>query len=229
MVLIKNDGHIGFIWDKQKLGWLSSSIFCLWGTKAMYCYVVKWPVFSLHRGSAKSPIAPFNFSSLCPNQFLNCSGGPDWCRRCAVLAARRQLILRWAKPDDQTTVSNWSLISAAAATRRGGLARRQGRKTQIGCIFKAVFLTIPTLHNLESYNRGATTTAAAAARYMKSENLQKEKEEKKFRMGWCWVHYGRGCTCTCIFHARMRFQLSADRPRHSIWLSAADAAIAMVA
>ena len=31
----------------------------------MYCYVVKWPVFSLQRGSAKSPIAPSNFSSLC--------------------------------------------------------------------------------------------------------------------------------------------------------------------
>ena len=31
----------------------------------MYCYVVKWPVFRLQRGSAKSPIAPSNFSSLC--------------------------------------------------------------------------------------------------------------------------------------------------------------------
>ena len=30
----------------------------------MYCYVVKLPVFSLQRGSAKSPIAPSNFSSL---------------------------------------------------------------------------------------------------------------------------------------------------------------------
>ena len=30
----------------------------------MYCYVVKSPVFSLQRGSAKSPIAPSNFSSL---------------------------------------------------------------------------------------------------------------------------------------------------------------------
>ena len=32
----------------------------------MYCYVVKWPVFRLQRGSAKSPIAPSNFSPLWP-------------------------------------------------------------------------------------------------------------------------------------------------------------------
>ena len=31
----------------------------------MYCYVVKQPVFRLQRGSAKWPIAPSNFSSLC--------------------------------------------------------------------------------------------------------------------------------------------------------------------
>ena len=30
----------------------------------MYCYVVKWPVFRLQRGSAKPPIAPSNFSPL---------------------------------------------------------------------------------------------------------------------------------------------------------------------
>ena len=30
----------------------------------MHCYVVKWPVFRLQRGSAKSPIAPSNFSPL---------------------------------------------------------------------------------------------------------------------------------------------------------------------
>ena len=83
-------------------------------------------------------------------------------------------------------------------------------------IFKAVFLTIPTLHNLESWSHHRRHCAAAAARYMKSENLQKEKRKKMFRMGWCWVHYGRGCTCTCRFHARMRFQLSADKPRHTI-------------
>ena len=34
----------------------------------MYCYVVKWPVFRLQRGSAKSPIAPSNFSPACINQ-----------------------------------------------------------------------------------------------------------------------------------------------------------------
>ena len=50
MVLIKNDGHIGFILDKKKLGWLSSFLFCLWGTKVMYCYVVKWP-FSYNNSS----------------------------------------------------------------------------------------------------------------------------------------------------------------------------------
>ena len=32
----------------------------------MYCYVVKWTVFRLQRGSAKSPIAPSNFSPLWP-------------------------------------------------------------------------------------------------------------------------------------------------------------------
>ena len=31
----------------------------------MYFYVVKWPVIRLQRGSAKSPIAPSNFSPLC--------------------------------------------------------------------------------------------------------------------------------------------------------------------
>ena len=30
----------------------------------MYCYVVKWSVICLQRGSAKSPIAPSNFSPL---------------------------------------------------------------------------------------------------------------------------------------------------------------------
>ena len=30
----------------------------------MYCYAVKWPVFRLQSGSAKSPIAPSNFSPL---------------------------------------------------------------------------------------------------------------------------------------------------------------------
>ena len=46
------------------MGWLSWCIKDLWGTKVMYCYVVKWPVFSLQRGSGKWPIAPSNFSSL---------------------------------------------------------------------------------------------------------------------------------------------------------------------
>ena len=31
----------------------------------MYCYVVKLPLFRLQRGSAKSPLAPSNSSSLC--------------------------------------------------------------------------------------------------------------------------------------------------------------------
>ena len=48
------------------MGWLSWCIKDLWGTKVMYCYVVKWPVFSLQRGPAKWPIAPSNFSSLWP-------------------------------------------------------------------------------------------------------------------------------------------------------------------
>ena len=30
----------------------------LWGTKVMYCYVVKLPVFRLQRGSVKSPLVP---------------------------------------------------------------------------------------------------------------------------------------------------------------------------
>ena len=48
----------------KKLGWLSWCIKDLWGTKVMFCYVVKWPGFPLQRGSAKSPIAPSNFSPL---------------------------------------------------------------------------------------------------------------------------------------------------------------------
>ena len=65
----------------------------------------------------------------------------------------------------------------------------QGRKTQIGCIFKAVFLTIPTLHNLESYSRGATTAAAIAPPRQPDiyENLKKEKEKS---IEWD----GAGCT-----------------------------------
>ena len=43
---------------------LSWSVKDLWGTKVMYCYVVKWPVYCLQRSSAKSPIAPSNFSPL---------------------------------------------------------------------------------------------------------------------------------------------------------------------
>ena len=38
----------------------------------MYCYVVKWPVFRLQRGSAKSPKAPSNFSSLWLSLLLCC-------------------------------------------------------------------------------------------------------------------------------------------------------------
>ena len=46
----------------------------------MYCYVVKWPVFSLQRGSAKWPIAPSNFSSL---WLISCSeSGPNLCKTC---------------------------------------------------------------------------------------------------------------------------------------------------
>ena len=33
--------------------------------KVIYCYLVKWPVFPLQRDSAKSSIAPSNFSPLC--------------------------------------------------------------------------------------------------------------------------------------------------------------------
>ena len=39
------------------MGWLSWCIKDLWGTKVMSFYVVKWPVFSLQRGSSKWPIA----------------------------------------------------------------------------------------------------------------------------------------------------------------------------
>ena len=65
ILLIKNDGHIGFIYVRKMLGWLSWCIKDLWGTKVVYCYVVKWPVFSLQRGSVKWPIPPSNFSPLC--------------------------------------------------------------------------------------------------------------------------------------------------------------------
>ena len=61
--------HIGK--NKWKLWWeivfwISWCIKDLLGIKVMYCYVVKWPVFCLQRGSAKSPLAPSDFSSLCP-------------------------------------------------------------------------------------------------------------------------------------------------------------------
>ena len=48
---------------RKKKFWLSR-VKDLLGTKVMYCYVVKWPLFRLQRGSAKSPIAPSNFSPL---------------------------------------------------------------------------------------------------------------------------------------------------------------------
>ena len=50
----ENDNRVySFIWHPR-----------VWVTKVMYCYVVKWPVFCLQRGSAKSPLAPSYFSSL---------------------------------------------------------------------------------------------------------------------------------------------------------------------
>ena len=49
--------------------WLSWCIKDLWGTKVMFCYAVKWPFFRLHRGSAKSPLAP---------SVLDLLGNP-WC------------------------------------------------------------------------------------------------------------------------------------------------------
>ena len=50
-------GEIKQNYDK-KFFWLSWCIKELWGTKVMYCYVVKWRVFRLQRGSAKTPFAP---------------------------------------------------------------------------------------------------------------------------------------------------------------------------
>ena len=61
MISIKNDAHIGFILDKKKVGVAVIIHFLFMGHQS---YVLKWPVFSLQRGSAKSPIAPSNFSSL---------------------------------------------------------------------------------------------------------------------------------------------------------------------
>ena len=63
-------------YDRKVFFWISWCIKDLWGTKVMYCYVVKLQVFSLQRGSAKPPIAPSNFSSLWfiiqfPNGILN--------------------------------------------------------------------------------------------------------------------------------------------------------------
>ena len=44
--------------------WIPWCIKDLWGTKIMYCYVVKWLVFRLQTRSVKSPLAPSNISSL---------------------------------------------------------------------------------------------------------------------------------------------------------------------
>ena len=49
---------------KKIIFWISWCIKDLWGTKVMYFYVVKLAVFRVQRGSAKSPLAPSNFSSL---------------------------------------------------------------------------------------------------------------------------------------------------------------------
>ena len=56
MLLIKNDGHIEFIQDKKKLGWLSSFIISLWCLKA--AYVVKSPVLGLQLAPENSELAP---------------------------------------------------------------------------------------------------------------------------------------------------------------------------
>ena len=61
----------------------------------MYCHVVKWPVFSLQRGSAKWPIAPSNFSSLWIGRLLGQSSqkkkhinywGQQKIKKCRALA-----------------------------------------------------------------------------------------------------------------------------------------------
>ena len=51
--------------------WLSWCIKDLWGIKVMYRYVVKWPVFSLQRGLAKSLLAPSSQDLLAlSNKFI---------------------------------------------------------------------------------------------------------------------------------------------------------------
>ena len=53
---------IYFVKNSFRLSWCIKD---LRGTKFMYYYVLKWPVFRLQRGSAKSHLAPSDFSSLC--------------------------------------------------------------------------------------------------------------------------------------------------------------------
>ena len=58
MVLIKIDEHIGFIWAKKKLGWLSSFIIVYDASKLSTVYVVKSPVLGLQRAFEKSVFPP---------------------------------------------------------------------------------------------------------------------------------------------------------------------------
>ena len=45
-------------YDKKYIIGYDDALKDLWGTKVMYCYVVKWPVLRLQRGSVKSPLGP---------------------------------------------------------------------------------------------------------------------------------------------------------------------------
>ena len=58
MVLIKNYGHIGFIWDKKNWGGCHNLLLVCDASKLSTVHVVKWSVLGLQRAPENSEFAP---------------------------------------------------------------------------------------------------------------------------------------------------------------------------
>ena len=64
MLLIKNDGHIGFIQDKKIWGGCHHLLLVYDASKLSTVYVVKLPVLGLQREPENSELAPSVYFSL---------------------------------------------------------------------------------------------------------------------------------------------------------------------
>ena len=59
MLLIKNDGHRGFISDKKKLGGYHHLLLVYDASKLSTVHAVKWPVLGLKRAPENSEFPPY--------------------------------------------------------------------------------------------------------------------------------------------------------------------------